>query len=193
MIKKHPAIPRNSTMLVTDNKKERQFLDQIKLYNFQRDAYNAYVAQESGGGTGAVSDSSRPDQDHKKQSDQAISCKLDDVPKKVRQQMFEFSDFNIGLKIGQGAFAVVRRCTHKTTGHLVALKTYEKKNLTVQEAAQALHREIYILANLKHSNIMRLHEVIDNRTHVHLVMELCGGTSLFHHIKKIKPHPRFGE
>lgn len=46
--------------------------------------------------------------------------------------MFELNDFQVGLKIGQGAFAVVKRSIHKKTGHVVALKTYEKKNLTSQ-------------------------------------------------------------
>lgn len=40
---------------------------------------------------------------------------------------------------------------------------------------------------------MRLYEVIDSRTHVHLVMELCHGKSLFHFVKKRKPHSRIPE
>ena len=39
---------------------------------------------------------------------------------------------------------------------------------------------------------MKLHEVIDQRTHVHLVMELCHGMSIFHHIKK-QPETRLPE
>ena len=40
---------------------------------------------------------------------------------------------------------------------------------------------------------MRLHEVIDSRTHVHLVMELCSGTNLYHILKKRKPDQRLPE
>jgi serine/threonine protein kinase len=40
---------------------------------------------------------------------------------------------------------------------------------------------------------MGLYEVIDTRTHVHLVMELCQGTNLFHVIKKRKPDNRLPE
>lgn len=107
--------------------------------------------------------------------------------------MFSLADFQVGLKIGQGAFAVVKRSVHKGTGHTIALKTYDKKNLTNQEASLALHREIYILATLKHENIMSLYEVIDSRTHVHLVMELCNGKNLYHLIKKRKPDQRLME
>jgi len=45
------------------------------------------------------------------------------------QQPLSLKDFQIGLKIGQGAFAIVRRAVHKDTKALVAIKTYEKKNL----------------------------------------------------------------
>ena len=52
--------------------------------------------------------------------------------------------------------------------------------------SNALHREIKTLAELDHPNIMALYEVIDNRTHVHLVMELCQGKNLYHLLKKRK-------
>ena len=87
----------------------------------------------------------------------------------------------------------VKRSAHKKTSHVVALKIYEKKNLKQEEASLALHREIYVLANMRHDNIMALYEVIDTRTHVHLVMELCQGRNLYHHIKKKKPFPRVEE
>ena len=88
---------------------------------------------------------------------------------------------------------MVKRVTHKKTGHVVALKIYEKKNLQNETASLALHREIYVLASIYHPNIMRLYEVIDSRTHVHLVMELCHGKSLYHFIKKRKPDGRIPE
>ena len=49
-----------------------------------------------------------------------------------------------------------------------------------------------MLANLRHENIMRLYEVIDTRTQVHLVMELCAGKNLYHHIKR-RPLQRLPE
>jgi serine/threonine protein kinase len=73
---------------------------------------------------------------------------------------------------------------HRITGHTVAMKIYEKKNLKEEETSIALRREICILAALNHSNIVSLYEVINSRTHVHLVMELCDGKSLYHLIKK---------
>ena len=81
---------------------------------------------------------------------------------------------------------MVRRVTHKETKAIIALKTYEKKNLKQDEAQQAVHNEITTLSQMHHPNIMRLYEVIDCRSQVHLVMELCTGMPLFHHLKKMK-------
>ena len=69
----------------------------------------------------------------------------------------------IEMKIGQGSFALVRRSVHKKTGHVIALKTYEKKNLLNKIQSNALHKEIFILAKLNHPNIVRLYEVINDR------------------------------
>ena len=48
-----------------------------------------------------------------------------------------------------------------------------------------MQSEINVLAGLEHLNIMSLWEVIDQRTQVHLVMELCRGMPLYHHVKKL--------
>lgn len=104
----------------------------------------------------------------------------------------DLREFQIGLKIGQGAFAIVRRAVHKETQFTIALKTYDKKNLLEKEPQMAVQREINTLSDLWHPNIMKLHEVIDQRTQVHLVMELCHGMSIYHMIKK-QPNQRLPE
>ena len=75
---------------------------------------------------------------------------------------------------------------------MIAIKTYEKKNLTDKDAQMAVHNEINTLSELWHPNIMKLHEVIDMRSHVHLIMEICPGSSIFHNIKKL-PDQRLPE
>jgi MAP/microtubule affinity-regulating kinase len=85
----------------------------------------------------------------------------------------ELKDFSMGLQIGSGAFALVKRAVHKDSQYTVAIKTYEKKTLTDNAAKNAIHNEINILSKLSHPNIMGLYEVIDTRTNVNLVMELC--------------------
>lgn len=88
------------------------------------------------------------------------------------------TDFAMHHQIGHGIYAIIKKCTHRNTGYKLALKTYEKKQLTKKSQLMAIHREIYILAGMDHPNIMRLYEVIDTKTYVHLVMELCLGQTL---------------
>ena len=57
----------------------------------------------------------------------------------------------------------------------------------------AVHREIYILAGLKHPNVMRLFEVIDSPSKCHLVMELCHGKNLYQFIRKKQPKNHLSE
>lgn len=73
---------------------------------------------------------------------------------------------------------------HKHTSFTVAIKTYEKKALVDNAAKEAVQKEINILSKLDHPNVMSLYEVIDTRSNVNLIMELCNGKSLFHYIKK---------
>jgi serine/threonine protein kinase len=76
-------------------------------------------------------------------------------------QPLQLKDLQIGLQIGQGAFAIVRRVIHKESQAVLALKTYDKKTLCKQEAKEAVHSEINILSAINHQNVMRLYEVID--------------------------------
>lgn len=93
--------------------------------------------------------------------------------KKPEEQPLQLKDFQIGIQIGAGAFAVVKRVIHKDSQYTLALKTYEKKHLTDKQAQDALHQEILVLSQIEHPNIMTLFEVIDTRQNVSLVMELC--------------------
>ena len=55
-----------------------------------------------------------------------------------------------------------------------------------EEVAKTVQSEIDNLSDLRHPSIMRLYEVIDEFSQVHLVMELCTGVPLTHALKKIK-------
>lgn len=101
------------------------------------------------------------------------------------QQPLCLKDFQMGIQIGAGAFAQVKRATHRESSFAVAIKTYDKRHLIKDPAAQeALHKEILTLSQSDHPNVMGLFEVIDTRMNVNLVMELCNGKSLYHYIKK---------
>jgi len=74
---------------------------------------------------------------------------------------------------------VVRLATHKKSGEKFAIKTIRKAKVSKYDA---LKREIDILRNCDHPNIIKLVEVHEDEKSIHLVQELCTGKELFDRI-----------
>uniref|UniRef100_A0A8C4Z6E9 non-specific serine/threonine protein kinase n=1 Tax=Gadus morhua TaxID=8049 RepID=A0A8C4Z6E9_GADMO len=86
---------------------------------------------------------------------------------------FEFSRKDL---IGHGAFAVVFKGRHKERDCEVAIKCINKKNLAKSQVL--LGKEIKILKELKHENIVGLLDYQEIGGCVYLVMEYCNGGDL---------------
>ncbi|XP_063820731.1 serine/threonine-protein kinase ULK1 isoform X2 [Pseudophryne corroboree] len=87
---------------------------------------------------------------------------------------FEFSRKDL---IGHGAFAVVFKGRHKEKQDVeVAVKCINKKNLAKSQTL--LGKEIKILKELKHENIVALYDFQELANSVYLVMEYCNGGDL---------------
>ncbi|XP_070690056.1 serine/threonine-protein kinase ULK1a [Pempheris klunzingeri] len=86
-------------------------------------------------------------------------------------------EFNRKDLIGHGAFAVVFKGRHKEKrDYEVAVKCINKKNLAKSQSL--LGKEIKILKELKHENIVRLLDYQEIGGCVYLVMEYCNGGDL---------------
>ncbi|KAK5869053.1 hypothetical protein PBY51_010016 [Eleginops maclovinus] len=87
---------------------------------------------------------------------------------------FEYSRKDL---VGHGAFAVVFKGRHrKKTDWEVAIKSINKKNLSKSQIL--LGKEIKILKELQHENIVALYDVQETPNAVFLVMEYCNGGDL---------------
>ncbi|XP_037672786.1 serine/threonine-protein kinase ULK1 isoform X8 [Choloepus didactylus] len=87
---------------------------------------------------------------------------------------FEFSRKDL---IGHGAFAVVFKGRHREKHDLeVAVKCINKKNLAKSQTL--LGKEIKILKELKHENVVALYDFQEMANSVYLVMEYCNGGDL---------------
>lgn len=87
---------------------------------------------------------------------------------------FEYSRKDL---VGHGAFAVVFKGRHrKKTDWEVAIKSINKKNLSKSQIL--LGKEIKILKELQHENIVALYDVQETPNSVFLVMEYCNGGDL---------------
>ncbi|XP_076628110.1 uncharacterized protein LOC143345146 isoform X2 [Colletes latitarsis] len=85
--------------------------------------------------------------------------------------------YTVGHEIGNGNFAVVRHCTHKSTGAEYAMKIVTKYKYKGKKAI--LVNEVAILRELCHPNIISLIAEQDTPDQLFLVLELVKGGDLF--------------
>ncbi|XP_034734677.1 death-associated protein kinase 2 isoform X2 [Etheostoma cragini] len=90
--------------------------------------------------------------------------------------------YEIGQELGSGQFAIVKRCIEKSTGVEYAAKFIKKRQSRASRRGvrrEEIEREVDILLQLQHDNIVELHDVYENRTDVVLILELVSGGELF--------------
>jgi negative regulator of the PHO system len=74
-------------------------------------------------------------------------------------------------KLGEGTYATVYKGRSRTTNEVVALKEI---NLDADEGTPSTAiREISLMKELRHVNILRLHDVIHTETKLVLIFEFC--------------------
>ncbi|XP_028269362.1 death-associated protein kinase 1 [Parambassis ranga] len=90
--------------------------------------------------------------------------------------------YEIGDELGSGQFAVVRRCRHRSAGVEYAAKFIKKRRSKSSRRGvtrEDIEREVNILKEIQHPNIITLHEVFENKAEVILILELVAGGELF--------------
>ncbi|XP_037644441.1 death-associated protein kinase 3 [Sebastes umbrosus] len=85
-------------------------------------------------------------------------------------------------ELGSGQFAIVRKCKEKSTSVEYAAKFIKKRRLSSSRrgvSREEIEREVNILREIQHSNIITLHDIFENKTDVILILELVSGGELF--------------
>lgn len=90
--------------------------------------------------------------------------------------------YEIGDKIGDGNFAVVKKCVHRGTGILYALKIIDKSKTRGAKETKMIENEVKTMRAIKHPNCVNLYDVYDTPDELFLVMELVEGGDLFDRI-----------
>ncbi|KAI8369128.1 kinase-like domain-containing protein, partial [Choanephora cucurbitarum] len=119
------------------------------------------------------------------------------LPKYPGLERFEMIE-----KIGEGAFSYVYKARDTLTDKEVAVKVVRKKELDASESNKNhLHpnmkkktkateranilKEVQIMRNMNHKNIVQLIQFSESDDYYFLVLELCQGGELFHRIVKL--------
>ncbi|XP_013862864.1 death-associated protein kinase 3 [Austrofundulus limnaeus] len=90
--------------------------------------------------------------------------------------------YEMGEELGSGQFAIVRKCIEKCTDVEYAAKFIKKRRLSSSRrgvSREEIEREVNILREIQHSNIITLHDIFENKTDVILILELVSGGELF--------------
>lgn len=94
-----------------------------------------------------------------------------------------YKEYNIGEFLGSGKYGEVRKCIHKETGRIVAIKILNKQKMKIKNY-DMLRNEIEVLKLCQHQNIVRLYDVLENVDYIFLVMENLAGGTLRDYMKK---------
>lgn len=82
-------------------------------------------------------------------------------------------------EIGHGHYGVVRKCMNRKTNQWYAIKSIRKSKVG---KVDVLKREVALLKECDHPNIIQLVEVHEDQKYLHLITELCTGGELFDRI-----------
>ncbi|KAJ7954714.1 phosphoenolpyruvate carboxylase kinase 1-like [Quillaja saponaria] len=101
-------------------------------------------------------------------------------------------DYVVCEEIGRGRFGTVFRCASAESGDFYAVKSIDKRVISQGDSldAQCLFTEPKILTLLyPHPNIINLHSLYEDDTHLHMVLDLCNSPDLHQRVVSLRAIP----
>ncbi|PSS31221.1 Calcium-dependent protein kinase [Actinidia chinensis var. chinensis] len=91
--------------------------------------------------------------------------------------------YDFDKELGRGQFGITYLCTEKSTKLKYACKSISMRKLVTNKDIENVRREIAILQHLSgQPNIVEFKGAYEDKSNLHLVMELCSGGELFDRI-----------
>ena len=81
--------------------------------------------------------------------------------------------------LGKGTFGVVRLYQDKLTKEKVAIKIINKNKIINKYYEDNIKRELNILQNIKHINIINTKQILNDSENIYIIMEYCENGELF--------------
>ena len=101
----------------------------------------------------------------------------------IKRKETTFGQYVLGQTLGEGEFGKVKLGWKKDGSVQVAIKLIRRESLgSNPNRLPKIYREISILRDLHHPNIVRLHEMVETDRHIGIIMEYASGGELFDHI-----------
>ena len=113
-----------------------------------------------------------------------MTTKINEI-NSINQKISEIH-YKIIKKLGEGIFSTVKLAIHSLTGENVAIKILEKTRISKKEDKERINREISIMKKLKHFNIAKLYQVVENKLTIYLIQEHIQGKEFMDYLTKGK-------
>src|SRR5271163_210567 len=100
-----------------------------------------------------------------------------------RRKDVQFGEYMLGQTLGEGEFGKVKLGWKKDGSTQVAIKLIRRESVATNPTRlPKIYREISILRDLAHPNIVRLHEMVETERHIGIILEYASGGELFDYI-----------
>ena len=122
-----------------------------------------------------------------------LICKKEDFkigPKISKNAQTVKKEYYILNKLGKGSFGTVYKVAHKNTGQTRAMKIIKKDTVMLQDDEKKFLKEIEILRNTDHMNIIKIFEYFEDEYNYYVITEMLGGGELLESVVKL---PNFNE
>lgn len=96
-----------------------------------------------------------------------------------------YNNYELLNYLGKGGFGRVYKVKHKITKQERAMKII-KCDASSEENKKTIEKEIDVLKNLDHPNIIKVYEFFRTNKHLLIINELCSGGELFDKIMEVK-------
>ena len=101
----------------------------------------------------------------------------------ARRKEAKFGSYVLGQTLGEGEFGKVKLGWKRDGSVQVAIKLIRRESLGSNPSRlPKIHREISILETLQHPNIVKLHEMVETREYIGIILEYASGGELFDYI-----------
>lgn len=109
--------------------------------------------------------------------------RCDQTKSSSRRKDVQFGEYMLGQTLGEGEFGKVKLGWRKDGSVQVAIKLIRRESVASNPSRlPKIYREISILRELSHPNIVRLHEMVETDRHIGIILEYASGGELFDYI-----------